>query len=181
MTRSEAIAEHIAKAILKNTRRRFSSLYADGLSEFEKEVIMANGSVVTSGMNANPQPRPAQLQDNHDNLSLGERLGSAEHTQPKVSPNQNGQPFTPPTDNAGMSTDSTDGGPFVVKRDTYTQLVGKGAGPSSYKGQGDVVAASLAKAVDNGGPRKDAGQARLTSKLDVPATQTTVDSTEVGG
>jgi hypothetical protein len=35
MTRAEAISQHIAKRVLANTRRRFSTLYADALQEIQ--------------------------------------------------------------------------------------------------------------------------------------------------
>jgi hypothetical protein len=166
MGRNEAIAAHIAKQVMANTRKRFSALHADALSEFEKEAIKMSKSpsCTTSGMavessNVVVARRPAPLetpaQQQADALASASvnRVGSADHTQPRVSPNQNGNPFTPPTDDQGISTDASDGGAFTVSRDSYKQLEGKGAGPAAERATKDGVTDSLATATDNGGAR----------------------------
>jgi hypothetical protein len=64
-----------------------------------------------------------------------------------------------------MSVNTADSAGFTVKRDTYTQVEGRGAGPSTCRGQGDVAKESTDKAADNGGVRSTVGQFQTSKNL----------------
>lgn len=81
-TRSEAIADAIAKRIMANTRKRFSSLHSEALTE----INMATET--TSGMNTQSSavPAPAAKQTDFKDLKTGEDFRS--QAAPAVMPPQ---------------------------------------------------------------------------------------------
>jgi hypothetical protein len=68
MNRSEAIAANIARAIVRNTKRRFSRLHADALEEIRMSELM-NGMTVSEN---SAVPNPTATKVDHKNLVTGE-------------------------------------------------------------------------------------------------------------
>src|SRR4051812_12280233 len=97
MSRSEAIAAHIARSIMRNSNRRFSTLHADAIEE-------------------------TKMSDTTNNMNVG--------SQVNVGP---------------------------IKPEGSKTLEGSYSGDHRTN-PGDVAAASLATAADNGGPRNRVGQ-----------------------
>ena len=107
---------------------------------------------------------PKQQQSHAEPSAEVSRIGTSTD-KPRVSPTPYPGNDNPVSD--GMSTNSDAGiaGAFTVKRNSYTQVEGRGAGPSTYRGQGDVAKAPLDKAADNGGVRSTVGQFKTSKNL----------------
>ncbi len=133
-TRSEAIAANIAARIIHNkTKKKWATLHADALEEIMSTPTSSNG------LNASGSS-PVRVQIGRD--ANVETLG----VKP-VAPNRDINPMAEqyqPT-------------PISVKQVDHLALEGSNQGEHRAK-PGDVAAASLSKAADNGGPRNPAGQ-----------------------
>jgi hypothetical protein len=169
-TKEQMISAAIAKRVLSHEKKRTRTIIRE---EYERYFdTMANQSSSTmSGLNVQSSDvvvakRPAPLMTPQEQQSHAEepvsRLGSSTD-KPRVSPTDYAGNNNAIVDN--MSVNSTDGGAFTVKRDSYTQVEGKGAGPSTYRGQGDVAKAAVDKAADNGGVRSTIGQFQTSKDL----------------
>ncbi len=172
-SRSQAVADAIAHRIISNRQERhsFSTMYSDALEQ-EAIEMAKSPSCVTDSMNIADTPAqraylasletPKEQQAHAEPSGEVSRVGSSTD-KPRVAQTPYPGNDNPVSDN--MSVNSTDGGAFTVKRDTYTQVEGRGAGPSTYRGQGDVAKASTDKAADNGGVRSTVGQFQTSKHL----------------
>jgi len=147
-TKQERTAAHIAKRILSNTRKRFSALHAEALeSEFYMATPTSSNGLNTAGSAA------VKIQiGRHANVeSLGQK---------------------PVADNlsiSAMGVNSQVGRPTAKPVDFKTIT---GSYPGDHRSKpGDVAKATLDKAADNGGPRKDVGQFRSSRFESEPTTQ----------
>ena len=69
MTRNEAIAANIAKRIVANTRKRFSTLHAEAIEETD---FMSNSSDVNEQSGS---PRDSRNSGNTSGMSIGSQVG----------------------------------------------------------------------------------------------------------
>jgi hypothetical protein len=157
-TRSERIAEHIAARIMRNSRKRFSALYADAL-ESEYAMNTRNTTPTTTGLTVgdNEAFRTPTQNTGADRESLGQK--------PLVPGAQDG------TIRSGMNIGGSQVNVGPIKPVDFRTITGSYAGDHRVK-PGDVVKAALDKAADNGGPRKDVGQFKSSKFESQPATQT---------
>ena len=154
--------DHIARAPRIKTGRIKHRLAAYIQDWGESERTNEMSTVTMSNMNASGIARPAQLQDNHDNLNLGEKITGKGIDPTKVSPAPNAV-HTGVTD--GMATDATAVSDMItVKRDSYTQLQGRGAGPSSVKATKDGTTPAI-DAIKNAGCPREQMKGQQNSKF----------------
>ena len=161
MTRSEAIARHIAAAIVRNqTRKHWSGLHSDAISALEREIIMSTPTT-SNNHTAVPQAQPA--------------TGRPADLQPLAQKQAPAQPANGPRPNNVVSQVG-----IPVARPVDRRTI-EGSTPGDFRKQpGDVARASVDPAADNGGPREPMRQSGMnSSKLDAPApvvTATALDS-----
>ena len=171
-TRSEAIAANVMRRVMDNNKKRARYHLADEIYERFETMSTKSPSCVTDSMNIKDTPlqraylasleKPAEQQAHAEPTAELSRIGTSTD-KPRVSPTDYPGNNNPVSDN--MSVNTTDGGAFTVKRDSYTQVEGKGVGPSTYRGQGDVAKAAVDKAADNGGVRSTVGQFQTSKNL----------------
>jgi len=187
-TRSEAIAAHVAAAIIRNSRKHWRSLHCDAVTDTERELIKmaANqkSSCTTTNLTVgdNEQKRtPVGRLGTDDPKTLSAEYGRKEADVTTSSPTA---PATPAsganTRPAGMvsqmNCDPHTLGVVIrpVDRKTIT-----GSTPGDHRSRpGDTAAASVRRVTDNGGPRQPMGQFKNSKNApDKPGFQSTVMTT----
>ncbi len=139
-TRNEAISKHIAAAIMRNTRKRYSSLLEDAL-ESSNHMNSTVSNVNGTGNNETIKKFIGRDPIATDNPTLiGNKFGQT--TQREAASDNI---------NSHMSLTSQVG-PIVIRPVDRRTI--EGSTPGDFRANpGDVAAASLAVAADNGGPR----------------------------
>ncbi len=168
MTKQEAISKHIAHAIVRNTRKRFGSLYADAL----ENIKMSNSpSSTTTSMNVADTPAAR--------IAIGREIPDSPASLAAASPAK--LTPSPSTDsiNGGMSVGSQLPAPVAVPVDA-NHLEGSNKGDHRVPAK-DGVTAALAQAADNGGPRQSAGQFKGSKFETQPPFVSTANVTEETG
>lgn len=170
-TREQAIADAIARKILSNTRKRFSTLHSEALFEVSN---MSNekSSSVTSSMNVSDTPAAR--------AAIGREIPDNPQSLAAAAPARLTPAVSSDSINSGMSVTSQVPAPAATPVD-FNGLTSD-AYPGDHRQKlGDVVKASLDACTDNGGPRNSVGQFKNSKSDNGAPFQTTVDSTEVGG
>jgi hypothetical protein len=114
-TKQQAIADAIARRIMANTKKRFSSLHADAI----EEIYMSNSpSPVTTSMNVNDTPAVREP------LQTDALPNVASEGQPSRNAGANGG-----TINSGLAvTPNSAVSPVTVKQTGYKTITGSNAG-----------------------------------------------------
>jgi hypothetical protein len=163
-SKEQALADHITRQVLDNRNRRTRNVIQDAREEFFK---MANSpSCTTSGMSVNSsnvvvarRPAPLEAPAEQQAHAGDVRTGSTKTDTYRATPNQNSLPYTPADSRGvdGLATDATAVPDMPlgaeVKRRSYTQLEGKGSGPSTVTSVKDSVTATLDKLANDCDPR----------------------------
>jgi hypothetical protein len=146
MTASEKIAAHIAKRIMQNERRRFSSLYADAL---QQEIYMSTPTSSTLNGDSRGQTRP----------EIGRPVPDSPQALAAEAPAK--LPGSPSSDSitSGMNIGGSQVTVGAIKPTDFKTLTGSYAGDHRTPSV-DTAKASLDRCTDNGGPRNPAGQFR---------------------
>jgi hypothetical protein len=130
----EQLHEYIVSAIKAHTRRHFSFLHREWLTERYKTMASQKGSVVTSGMNIRggslsvqlrPEPLkdPRQIQAEALPQAEAGKIGGGTGENRRISPNGDGYTDTAPTMDSNVSDET-----IRVKQTDYKAIAGSYGG-----------------------------------------------------
>jgi len=162
-SRSEAIADAIARRIMANTRKRFSTLHAEAISEVYMNT--RNTTPCTTGMAVGDSEASRTPIDTGSNTAALE----AEGQKPLAGASDNGKVTSGMTVGSQVNV----GGIKPVDRKTLT-----GSTPGDFRKSGDFAKASVDEIANAGGPRDAAKQFQNSRNDKGGAFQQTIDPTD---